>query len=328
MKLFLRPVSLLLILSGTLKMYSQNVGINATGASANTSAMLDITSGSSGTLGLLIPRMTQAQRTGIATLPAAAQGLVVYQTDGVQGFYYNTSTTTTPAWSYLNASSAGWSTTGNAGTTAGTNFIGTTDAVDWVIKTNATERMRVSSGGNVGIGITAPTQKLDVQGGNARINNTFLGDVGHGTNWGGFSHSSMASTSGYALLESYDGAYTLINKQNTGSGWIGFRVANSDVAVITNSGNMGIATTSPSVLLSVGGSGTNVYATSAWVENNLHVQGNENLVSGARGRLRVGTAWNYIGLYSEAASTGASNESRSLGWLRTKSQTGQFIFNG
>jgi hypothetical protein len=234
--------------------YSQNIAINSTGLAANLSSMLDITSGASGTLGLLIPRMTNAQRTGIVILPAAAQGLVVYQTNTVgsslEGFYYNTSTTTTPIWNYL--TSGGWSLTGNAGTLAGTNFIGTTDAIDWVVKTNNTEQMRVLSGGNVGIGIAAATQKLDVQGGNARINNVFIGDVGHGSGWGGISHSSMANTTGYALIESNDGAYTLINKQNTGTGWIGFRVANNDVAVITNAGNMGIGTTAPGQLFSVG----------------------------------------------------------------------------
>ncbi len=41
-----------------------------------------------------------------------------------------------------------WKLTGNAGTTAGTNFLGTTDAVDLVIKTNGTERARYYSNGN------------------------------------------------------------------------------------------------------------------------------------------------------------------------------------
>lgn len=57
-----------------------------------------------------------------------------------------------------------WHLTGNSGTTAGTNFIGTTDAVDWVIKTNNTERARVKSTGNVGIATTTPGATLDVNG--------------------------------------------------------------------------------------------------------------------------------------------------------------------
>ena len=46
------------------------------------SAVLDI---SSTTKGLLIPRMTIAQRTAIGS---PATGLQVYQTDGTKGFYY------------------------------------------------------------------------------------------------------------------------------------------------------------------------------------------------------------------------------------------------
>ena len=39
----------------------------------------------------------------------------------------------------------GWSLTGNAGTTAGTNFVGTTDAVDFVVKRNNVEQIRLQS---------------------------------------------------------------------------------------------------------------------------------------------------------------------------------------
>jgi hypothetical protein len=56
-----------------------------------------------------------------------------------------------------------WSTTGNSGTTPGTNFLGTADSVDFVIKTNNTEKMRIrAKNGNVGIGVTAPNSVLSV----------------------------------------------------------------------------------------------------------------------------------------------------------------------
>lgn len=66
--------------------------------------------------------------------------------------------------------------------------------------------------------------------------------------------------------------------------------------------------TTPAVSLAVGGNGANVYATDAWIENNIHVQGNETLVVGGRGRLRVGTAWGYVGLYADGSSSGANND--------------------
>ena len=59
----------------------------------------------------------------------------------------------------------GWSLTGNSGTTAGTNFVGTSDSVDFVSKTNGIERMRIlAHGGKIGIGTSTPAQALDVNG--------------------------------------------------------------------------------------------------------------------------------------------------------------------
>ncbi|MDO9185143.1 MAG: hypothetical protein Q7W13_03955 [Bacteroidia bacterium] len=55
-----------------------------------------------------------------------------------------------------------WTLTGNAGTLPGTNFIGTTDNQDFVLKTNATEKMRVLSSGFVGIGTSSPDVEFEV----------------------------------------------------------------------------------------------------------------------------------------------------------------------
>jgi len=65
--------------------YAQTgVAINTTGAEPDNSAMLDV-SGSD--KGILIPRMTETQRTAIGS---PAKGLLVYQNDGTEGFYYYT----------------------------------------------------------------------------------------------------------------------------------------------------------------------------------------------------------------------------------------------
>jgi hypothetical protein len=73
------------------------VAINTDGTPPDASAMLDVKSTDKG---LLIPRVTTAQRNGIAK---PATGLLVYQTDAPEGFYYNKGTITQPQWILLGA---------------------------------------------------------------------------------------------------------------------------------------------------------------------------------------------------------------------------------
>ena len=67
---------------------------------------------------------------------------------------------------HQNAAAQTWSITGNAGTTPGTNYIGTTDAKDFVFKTNGTERGRVlNNSGTWRFGGSANNMKVDSAGG-------------------------------------------------------------------------------------------------------------------------------------------------------------------
>jgi|GEM_PF-2875914 hypothetical protein len=104
---------LLLFIAG-LAGYAQQVGtaISGDGSLPNGNAILDVQSPATGDgKGLLIPRVTQAQRTTASAALAggllldsgnlrggAAHGLLVYQTDGNQGLYYNYSGTAVPFW--------------------------------------------------------------------------------------------------------------------------------------------------------------------------------------------------------------------------------------
>lgn len=47
-----------------------------------------------------------------------------------------------------------WNLSGNSGTNGSNNFVGTTDNQDLVFKTNNTERIRINSNGNIGVGIS------------------------------------------------------------------------------------------------------------------------------------------------------------------------------
>jgi len=84
-----------LLLSAGYSVSAQNVGISTDGSAPDNSAMLDIKSTSKG---LLIPRMSEAERLAI---PNPAIGLMLYQTDEVAGFYYNKGPATN--WEYVNA---------------------------------------------------------------------------------------------------------------------------------------------------------------------------------------------------------------------------------
>jgi hypothetical protein len=57
-----------------------------------------------------------------------------------------------------------WNAKGNAGTNPSTNFIGTTDAQGFAVRTNNLDRIRVASGGNVGVGTVSPDTQLEVEG--------------------------------------------------------------------------------------------------------------------------------------------------------------------
>ncbi len=139
---------------------AQNVGINGTGAAPDASAILDLDVSSAvfaTKKGLLIPRVALTATNSALPITAPATSLLVYNTatagaapnNVTPGFYYWDGA----AWIRIASGAAGWTILGNAGTSPATNFIGTTDANDWVIKTGgsaaANERARVKSTGQV-----------------------------------------------------------------------------------------------------------------------------------------------------------------------------------
>jgi hypothetical protein len=123
---------------------AQNVGINSDGSLPNANAQLDV---KSGTKGLLIPRMDSTARLAIAN----TKGLLVYDTS-TASFWYNTGS----GWQNMTNAANVWSTTGNAGTVSGTNFIGTTDNTPLTFMVNNTESGYIdASTGNTFLGLQA-----------------------------------------------------------------------------------------------------------------------------------------------------------------------------
>lgn len=85
----LLPILLLMLVQFT---SHAQIGINSDNSVPDPSAMLDV---SSTTSGFLTPRMTQAERDAISD---PATSLLIYQTDNTPGFYYNRGTPSTPNW--------------------------------------------------------------------------------------------------------------------------------------------------------------------------------------------------------------------------------------
>jgi hypothetical protein len=106
--------------------------------------------------------------------------------------------------------------------TGGVNMF-TESAVPLVLGTTSTERMRITSAGNLGIGTTTPSEKLHVSGGNIIVNSSSA--IG----WGDRSAQIVGVT----------GA----------SGFLRFDTNNAEVMRINESGFVGIGTTTPLSIL-------------------------------------------------------------------------------
>ena len=252
--------------------YSQGVGINEDGSSPMDGAMLDIKSTSQG---ILIPRMTVAQRNAITVKP---NSLLIYQTDQDTGFYYYDENTTTwyPFLSGGNGPNAGWKLHGNGGTNPNNHFIGTIDSTDWVIKTDNTEHMRIMSNGNIGIGISSPSNKFYVF--DNTVSSTLYPTVENisATSWSGWRVKNDQGSIGNSYLggsataaSSYPDAYNIwtdapngIVIRNADTNNIRFVNNGSEhMRIEGSSGNIGIGTNAPTAHLDVtsGGNGAADY---------------------------------------------------------------------
>ncbi len=224
-----------------LQVSAQNVAINASGVAPDASALLDLDAAAhpaNDKKGLLVPRIALSAANVAAPVVAPATSLLVYNTatagvvpnNVTPGFYYWGGV----SWIRFGTGTTDWTLTGNAGTTPVTNFLGTTDNQDLVVRTNNVERFRtLGATGRIGWGTTTPVAPIEVNSG-------ALADAiyGHSNNVGGWLGRETNITFGVPL-QTVQGAgvyannpsagYTSIYSQSTGAATVAASINYSDV---------------------------------------------------------------------------------------------------
>ncbi len=181
--------------------FSQNIGIGT--AFPHASAQLDITSTSKG---VLIPRMVTAS---VGTILNPAKGLMIYDSLKNQ-LMVNMGNAVSPNWQTI-VFNSGWSLSGNVGTDAASQFIGTIDNRTLYFRVNNGYAGRLDSLGTVSFGrgalFNTPSSKINVAIGDSALFKNGLNSVQ--STYGTFN----TATGPRSLFNNTDGS------ENTASGY-------------------------------------------------------------------------------------------------------------
>jgi len=193
----MKKLILLLFIQFTLIRLNAQVKIGAPG-NPDVDAVLEL---AGTTKGLLFPRVALTGTASAVPLSAHTAGMVIYNTatvaDVTPGYFYNDGA----RWSRIAYSSETWGLNGNSATNPASQFLGTSDANDFAIRTNNLERIRISSAGTIDIGTNSlPTNvRMRIGGSASGASSAILGING-----------TLTPTGGQTL-------YSVYNKPNLGA---------------------------------------------------------------------------------------------------------------
>lgn len=138
-----------------------------------------------------------------------------------------------------------------------------------IFSTNGTERMRISSTGNVGIGQTNPTAKLDI------LHNNGIGVLSKSTS--GFSTIDIDAFNGDAALRFKSNGATNWNVRNSPTNnnlqFVAANILPAKLEIESSTGNIGIGTSFPKARLHVSNGSSGISGTPA---NELILENNSN----------------------------------------------------
>ena len=250
----MRVISILLfasLLSNT--MLAQSLAINTTGAAADNSSILDV---SSIAKGMLIPRVALSAKNNASPVSTPATSLLVYNT-AIAGSGINAVTAGYYFWDgtqwvrIITDKNEAWSLYGNTGTNYLNHFIGTTDAANLRIQTNNYPAMFFNANSNfVGIGDENPGENLVV-----KLNTRAVIPVPG--NYSGIqikpTSAAGGSSNDYGFHIGLDNAtQTIARITNYESGDLWFGLSNYDVLHLINGSRfVGINESSPSDNLTI-----------------------------------------------------------------------------
>jgi hypothetical protein len=215
------------------------------------------------------------------TITAYTNAFYVYQTAGTGAAFYMTG----------GGTDATISSVTSGGANQNLNLMGSTLSL-WTGTLGGlayTERMRITPTGDVGIGNTSPSYKLDVTG-TGRFTGALTLSASTGFPSVGLLNRSsdnnlyiVSASSGFVLLDNSQN--TMYNATPTSHTW---QISNSPKMTLNSSGNVGIGTSSPAALLDV--NGIAYFRSASGIYTDLitaYSGGNVGIIYGASGNLII-----------------------------------------